>query len=189
MNSSNSIGRSSCFQLASNSIASGIGLVTDSSALYGFNGQYYGEHNNGHAWRILSEGENYLLPNVIMAHALVYAAGDDIYDYYTGAHTDFYSTRAVVRPAYIWNTFNQTGVELGWFNQRNKADGDTYHESGLKTTLFHTFKVGTSMLTSRPEIRFFATYLRSFDNEITQFTFNDDKKDQFTVGVQAEVWW
>ncbi|OSN02465.1 MULTISPECIES: carbohydrate porin [Enterobacterales] len=176
-------------QMANNSIASGMGLVTDSSALYGYNGQYYGEHTNGTAWRLLSEGENYLLPNVIMAHALVYAAGNDIYDYYTGAHTDFNSVRAVVRPAYIWDTFNQTGVELGWFDQRNKAGGETYHESGLKTTLFHTFKVGTSMLTSRPEIRFFATYLKTFDNEITQFTFNDDKKDQFTVGAQAEVWW
>lgn len=176
-------------QMANNSIASGMGLVTDSSALYGYNGQYYGEHTNGTAWRLLTEGENYLLPNVIMAHALVYAAGNDIYDYYTGAHTDFHSTRAVVRPAYIWDTFNQTGVELGWFDQRNKAGGETYHESGLKTTLFHTFKVGTSMLTSRPEIRFFATYLKTFDNEITQFTFNDDKKDQFTVGAQAEVWW
>ncbi|MEF3107705.1 carbohydrate porin [Raoultella sp. WB_B2P2-3] len=176
-------------QMANNSIASGMGLVTDSSALYGYNGQYYGEHTNGTAWRVLSEGENYLLPNVIMAHALVYAAGNDIYDYYTGGHTDFNSTRAVVRPAYIWDTFNQTGVELGWFDQRNKAGGETYHESGLKTTLFHTFKVGTSMLTSRPEIRFFATYLKTFDNEITQFTFNDNKKDQFTVGAQAEVWW
>ncbi|HDX8902196.1 TPA: carbohydrate porin [Klebsiella michiganensis] len=176
-------------QMANNSIASGMALVTDSSALYGYNGQYYGEHTNGTAWRVLSEGENYLLPNVIMAHALVYAAGNDIYDYYTGGHTDFNSTRAVVRPAYIWDTFNQTGVELGWFDQRNKAGGETYHESGLKTTLFHTFKVGTSMLTSRPEIRFFATYLKTFDNEITQFTFNDNKKDQFTVGAQAEVWW
>ena len=176
-------------QMASNSIASGMGLVTDSSALYGYNGQYYGEHTDGTAWRLLSEGENYLLPDVIVAHALVYAAGDDIYDYYTGAHTDFHSTRAVVRPAYIWDTFNQTGVELGWFSQRNKAQGETWRESGLKTTLFHTFKVGTSMLNSRPEIRFFATYLKSFDNQITQFTFNDDRKDQFTVGAQAEVWW
>ncbi|KAA8995893.1 MULTISPECIES: carbohydrate porin [Pectobacteriaceae] len=176
-------------QMANNSIASGMGLVTDSSALYGYNGQYYGEHTNGTAWRVLSEGENYLLPNVVIAHALVYAAGNDIYDYYTGAHTDFHSTRAVMRPAYIWDTFNQTGVELGWFDQRNKADGESYRESGLKMTLFHTLKVGPSMLTSRPEIRFFATYLKSFDNEITQFTFNDDKKDQFTVGAQAEVWW
>ncbi|WP_431022897.1 Porin LamB type (plasmid) [Erwinia rhapontici] len=176
-------------QMASNSIASGMALVSDSSALYGYNGQYYGEHSDGHAWRILSEGERYLLPNVVMAHALVYAAGDDIYDYYTGAHTDFLTARAVFRPAYIWDVYNQTGIELGWFDQRNKADDETYHESGLKTTLFHTFKVGTSMLTSRPEIRFFATYLKSFDNEITQFTFNDSKNNQLTVGAQAEVWW
>ncbi|ROP62038.1 carbohydrate-specific outer membrane porin [Enterobacter sp. BIGb0383] len=176
-------------QMASNSIASGMGLVTDSGALYGYNGQYFGEHSNGKAWRILSEGENYLLPDVIMAHALVYAMGDDVYDYFTGAHTDFHSTRAVLRPAYIWDTFNQTGVELGWFDQRNTSRDKKYHESGLKTTFFHTFKVGTSMLTSRPEVRFFATYLKSFDNDITQFTFNDARREQFTVGAQAEVWW
>ncbi len=95
----------------------------------------------------------------------------------------------MVRPAYIWDTYNQSGVELGWFTQTNKTGGVDYKESGLKTTLFHTFKVNTSMLTSRPEIRFYATYLKSFDNEITQFEFNDYKKDQFTIGTQAEVWW
>lgn len=176
-------------QSANNSIASGFALVTDSGALYGYNGQYYGEHTGGKAYRFLSEGENYLGNRLIMAHAIVYSFGNDVYDYFTGPHTDFNSTRLVVRPAYIWDTYNQTGVELGWFNQKNTAQDRNYRESGLKTTLFHTFKVNTSMLTSRPEIRFFATYLKSFDNEITQFEFNDYKKDQFTLGAQAEVWW
>lgn len=177
------------FQTANNSIASGFSLVTDSGALYGYNGQYYGEHTNGKAYRILSEGENYIASKYIVAHAFVYSFGNDVYDYYTGPHTDFNSTRIVVRPAYIWDTYNQTGVELGWFTQTNKTEGNNYKESGLKTTLFHTFKINTSMLTSRPEIRFYATYLKSFDNEITQFEFNDYKKDQFTIGTQAEVWW
>ncbi|WP_322355366.1 carbohydrate porin [Klebsiella quasipneumoniae] len=177
------------FQTANNSIASGFSLVTDSGALYGYNGQYYGEHTNGKAYRFLSEGENYIGSRYIVAHAFVYSFGNDVYDYYTGPHTDFNSTRIVVRPAYIWNTYNQSGIELGWFTQTNKTGGVDYKESGLKTTLFHTFKVNTSMLTSRPEIRFYATYLKSFDNEITQFEFNDYKKDQFTIGTQAEVWW
>ncbi|MEC5317549.1 carbohydrate porin [Brenneria populi subsp. brevivirga] len=176
-------------QTADNSIASGFSLVTDSHSHYGYNGQYYGEHTNGRAWRAIVEGENYLSSDVEMAYAMVFATGSDIYDYYTGPHTDFNSTRIVVRPAYIWDKYNQTGIELGWFNQNNKSQGNEYHESGLKTTLFHTFKVGTSMLNSRPEIRFFATYLKSFDNEITNFTFNDNKKDQLTLGAQAEVWW
>lgn len=45
---------------------------------------------------------------------------------------------------------NQTGVELGYFKQTNEADNVKLVESGYKTTLFHSFKVKTSMLTSRP---------------------------------------
>ena len=58
-----------------------------------------------------------------------------------------------------------------------------------KTTLFHTFKVNTSMLTSRPEIRFYATYIKALENELDGFTFEDNKDDQFAVGAQAEIWW
>jgi carbohydrate-specific outer membrane porin len=102
-----------------------------------------------------------------MANALVYSFGNDIYSYETGAHSDFESIRAVVRPAYIWDKFNQTGVELGYFTQQNKdISGNKYNESGYKTTLFHTFKVNTSLLTSRPEIRFYATYMKALETEL-----------------------
>ncbi|MEJ1657025.1 carbohydrate porin, partial [Escherichia coli] len=116
--------------------------------------------------------------------------GNDIYSYETGAHSDFESIRAVVRPAYIWDQYNQTGVELGYFTQQNKdANSNKFNESGYKTTLFHTFKVNTSMLTSRPEIRFYATYIKALENELDGFTFEDNKDDQFAVGAQAEIWW
>ncbi|HBN1810968.1 TPA: carbohydrate porin [Escherichia coli] len=112
------------------------------------------------------------------------------YGDHTGAHSDFESIRAVVRPAYIWDQYNQTGVELGYFTQQNKdANSNKYNESGYKTTLFHTFKVNTSMLTSRPEIRFYTTYIKALENELDGFTFEDNKDDQFAVGAQAEIWW
>lgn len=176
-------------QGADNSIASGFALISDANPTFGYNDQYYGEHAYGKAFRVISQGENYLRPDVVMAHALVYAHGNDIYDYNTGAHTDFDSVRAVVRPAYIWDSNNQTGVELAWFDQKNKTASETYHESGYKTTLYHALKVDTSILTSRPEIRFYGTWLKVQDNGISQFEFADAKSDQFTVGVQAEVWW
>ncbi|SCC25184.1 carbohydrate porin [Kosakonia oryziphila] len=177
------------FQAANNSIASGFALISDSNPAYGYYDQYYGEHSYGKAFRAISQGENYLSPDVIMAHALVYTHGNDVYDYNSGAHTDFNSVRAAVRPAYIWDTFNQTGVELAWFDQKNKTGGNEYHESGYKATLYHALKVDTSLLASRPEIRFYGTYLKVNDNGISQFEFADAKRDQFTVGVQAEVWW
>ncbi len=45
------------------------------------------------------------------------------------------------------------------------------------------------MLTSRPEIRFYATYIKSLENELDGFTFEENKVDQFAVGAQAEIWW
>lgn len=176
-------------QAANNSVASGFSLLSSANPSFGYNDEYYGEHTNGKAYRLISQGENYLSDDVIMAHSLVYSQGNDIYDYYTGPHTDFKTLRAVVRPAYIWDEHNQTGVELGWFNQNNQSAGVDYHESGYKTTLYHAFKVATSLLRSRPEIRVYGTYLKSNDNEISQFRFNDEKNDQFSVGVQTEVWW
>lgn len=176
-------------QGASNSIASGFMHISDSNPDYGYGSYYYGDHNNGTGIRLISQGEMYIRPDVIMANALVYGHGKDLYSYETGAHTNFNTFRAVLRPAYIWDDYNQTGVELAYFNQTNRAKGTSYRESGYKTTLFHTFKVDTSMLRSRPEIRFYGTWIKSIENEISEYSFENDKSDQFSVGVQAEVWW
>lgn len=176
-------------QAADNSLASGFALISNSGATYGFRDNYFGEHSYGKAFRVISQGEFYPSSQTVMAHALVYSAGNDIYSYDTGAHTDFRSYRAVVRPAWIWDNHNQTGVELAWFKQTNKQQGVDYTEKGYKTTLYHALKINSSMLESRPELRFYTTWLRAADNAISQFRFNDGRKDQLTIGAQAEVWW
>ncbi|NUF03063.1 hypothetical protein HL258_21645 [Escherichia coli] len=80
----------------------------------------------------------------------------------------------------IWNTWNQTGLELGWFKQQNKTQqGVTLNESAYKTTLWHALKVGESILGSRPEIRFYGTYINILDNELSNFKFNENSKDEF----------
>lgn len=38
-------------------------------------------------------------------------------------------------------------------------------------------------------IRFYGTYLHVLDNELSDFSFQDQKSDRFSLGVQAEVWW
>ena len=74
--------------------------------------------------------------------------------------------------------------------QKNKTEqGRSLKESAYKTTLYHALKVGPSLLGSRPEIRFYGTYINILDNELSQFKFNDNSKDEFMFGVQAEVWW
>ncbi|CAI0779979.1 carbohydrate porin [Serratia entomophila] len=177
-------------QVANNSIASSFSRFENSNPFVGYGSYYYGEHANGLAFRAIFQGELYLTDNIIMANALVYSQGKDIYSYNTRTKSDFDSLKTVVRPAYIWDKFNQSGVELGYFSQRNKSrEGTTRKESGVKSTLFHTFKVDTSMLRSRPEIRFYGTWFKILDNELDNFLFADEKKEQFTLGVQAEVTW
>lgn len=177
-------------QVANNSFASSFASFSDASNTMAHGRYYYGDHSNGIAWRLISQGEMYLTDNIIMANALVYSHGEDVYSYESGAHSNFDSIRTVIRPAWIWNTYNQTGVELGWFKQKNKNEqGDTLTESAYKTTLYHAFKVGTSLLGSRPEIRFYGTYINILDNELSNFNFNDNSKDEFMAGIQAEVWW
>lgn len=177
-------------QAANNSYASGFSNYDGANPAYGYDGYLYGDHTNGTAFRLISQGESYLSDRVIMANALVYSRGEDVFSYQTGAHTDFESVRTVVRPAWIWDQFNQTGVELGWFRQENHPQGgQTLTESAYKITPYHAFKVDTSLLNSRPEIRFYMTYIHLLDNEISSYSFQDNRKDQLTVGIQAEVWW
>ncbi len=154
-----------------------------------FNGRYYGDHTGGTAVRLTSQGEAYIGDHFIVANAIVYSFGNDIYSYETGAHSDFESIRAVVRPAYIWDQYNQTGVELGYFTQQNKdANSNKYNESGYKTTLFHTFKVNTSMLTCA---RKFVSTLRISKLWKTNWMASPLKTIKTTslLSVPAEIWW
>ncbi|KGT88703.1 porin [Enterobacter cancerogenus] len=177
-------------QAANNSVASSFAKYSGGSPFQGNNGTYYGDHTNGVAYRAISQGETFITDNIKIANALVFSTGKDIYSYETGAHTDFTGYKTVVRPAWVWNKYHQTGVELGWFQQKNKLEnGEKKTEQGYKTTLYHALKVDTSMLASRPEIRFYGTYLHVDKNEISNYRFRDNKDDQFSVGVQAEVWW
>lgn len=177
-------------QVANNSYASSFSNFSGASNSMAHGRYYYGDHTNGVALRLISQGEMYLADRVIMANALVWSHGNDIYSYESGAHSDFDSFRAVIRPAWIWDTWNQTGVELGWFAQKNKTEqGKDLKESAYKTTLYHALKIGPSLLGSRPEIRFYGTYINILDNDLSQYRFNDDSKDELMLGVQAEVWW
>lgn len=177
-------------QVANNSYASSFANFSGASNSMAPGRYYYGDQTDGVAWRLISQGEMYLADKIIMANALVYSQGSDVYSYESGAHSDFSSIRAVIRPAWIWDTWNQTGLELSWFTQKNKTEqGVNLKESGYKTTLYHALKVGPSLLGSRPEIRFYGTYLNILDNELSNFRFNENSKNEFMAGVQAEVWW
>lgn len=177
-------------QTASNSIASQFANINTNNPEFAANSNndYIGEHTGGTAYRLVSQGEAYLADKVIMSHALAFTLGNDVYSYdMSKAHTDFMSFKSAIRPAYIWDRYQQTGVELGYFHQRNKVSEQKYDEEGYKTTLFHTFKVAESLLTSRPDIRFYVSYIHALQNDISHFDFNG-KNNQISFGIQTEVW-
>ncbi len=175
-------------QVANNSIASSFMNISGATPLLDYGSMYYGNHTNGTAWRLMNQGEIYLTNNVIMQNAMVLATGNDLYSYNTGAHTDFDNIRLALRPSYIWDQYNQTGIEVGYFKQTNKTPEDVYYESGYKVTLAHTYKIDHSLL-SRPEIRLYTTYLKTLNNEIDNHTFNDGADHQVMFGAEAEVVW
>ena len=169
---------------ATNSIASTFASIDGPNPDYSLS-----DSDGASAFRLISQGETYLFDkNVILANAMVLSHGEGVYTD-SQSNVDFDSLRVVLRPAYIWDQYNQTGMEFGWFTQTNTVDHEDYDESGYKVTAFHSLKVATSMLRSRPEIRFFATYMEADKNEISDFSFSDGGKNQLSAGVQAEVWW
>lgn len=161
--------------------------ISSANPDFDFNSSYYGIHRGGIGWRLVDQGEVYLGEKIIMAHALVYGRGYDLYSPYTGAHTDFKTARAVIRPSWIWNKNMQTATELGWFTQENRINNTSLNESGYKVTLAQVYKVDTSILNSRPELRLYSTYLKALENEIDHQRFNDDKNYQISFGAQVEV--
>ncbi|UMX83880.1 carbohydrate porin [Klebsiella pneumoniae] len=97
----------------------------------------------------------------------------------------------------MWDKYNQTGVELGYFKQQTKMlPARNITSPAYKTTLFHTFKVNTSMLTSsRPEIRFMPPILKrriltSIRPRIIPPAFlKTGRTISLPWGAQAEIWW
>lgn len=177
-------------QTATNSVASQFANINTNNPEFAANADndYIGTHTGGKAYRLVSEGEAYLSDDVIVAHALALTTGSDVYSYDLNLpHTDFSSFKSAIRPAYIWDNYNQSGVEIGYFKQKNKSGNKTYREEGYKTTLYHSFKVGKSILSSRPDIRFYVSYIESLQNDISKFDFNG-KDHQLSFGVQTEVW-
>jgi len=152
-------------QGANNGTATNMARIHGANPFLAHGDNYFGEQSGGHLYRYVTQGETFLGDHFGMAHALAVATSSDIVDPETfAAHSDIDYVRAAIRPAYIWPSNNQTGVELGYFTQDSETEGVKKNEAGYKTTLFHTIKFGKSAFRSRPEIRFYGTYLKALNN-------------------------
>ncbi|HDY2716598.1 TPA: carbohydrate porin [Escherichia coli] len=150
---------------------------------------------------IESKGDKTTIESVTLKDISKYIK-DDIGFSYQGYFRSGWGTGNHGSPqTYAAGSLGRFGNEMsGWFDltlnqrvynqQQNKTQqGVTLNESAYKTTLWHALKVGESILGSRPEIRFYGTYINILDNELSNFKFNENSKNEFMAGIQVEVWW
>ncbi|WGY46642.1 carbohydrate porin [Vibrio sp. ABG19] len=175
-------------QAANNGIATNMARIHGANPVLAHGGNYYSQQSGGALVRFVSQGENFIGDHFGIAHAIAVATSSDIYDPDAlVAHSDINYVRTAIRPAYIWSNFNQTGMELGYFKQTSKSEGETLNESGYKATLFHNIKFGKG-INSSPEIRFYASYLEALENDIDNVTFDGDDH-QLKFGVTVDLWY
>lgn len=176
------------FQVANNGMATNMTRIHGANPYLGHSDNYFGEQSGGVLYRAITQGENFIGDHFGIVHAVTFGKASDIVDPETfSPHSDITYFRSAIRPAYIWENYNQTGVELGYFKQDSKQNGQTLIESGYKTTFFHSIRFEKSSFGLLPEIRFYATYLKALDNELDNVVFADNKDDQWKFGISANV--
>ncbi len=112
--------------------------------------------------------------------------------------------RVVLRPWYKLTKMTRIVTEFGAYGEyKEYKDGTKKHDRIQKATLAYAITPDAGNFWSRPEIRFFATWLHGTDNDITYSGIkhaNDfdlegrgtgyrDGTTDMQVGVQVEAWW
>lgn len=108
------------------------------------------------------------------------------------------SFRVVVRPSYQLTKYTRLLAEVGaYWNHTKYAGQDKILERQQKYTLAYAI-APTADIFSRPELRFYVTYLHASDWDRTDANWakgirnhDGDKyyKDNYMFGIQAEAWW
>lgn len=141
-----------------------------------------GDISSAKGYRFISTGDINISDNLMINHVFTYGQAKDHGDWLD--KEDLLSF--VARPVYSWSQYNKTLFELGYFKQEKTWDSGSKDKfSGTKLTLSHAISTGDGFF-ARPEIRFFASYLK--DNENDSFNGGRDN-DTINYGVQVEAWW
>ena len=170
---------------------------------------YSGASNSAHRWSLINMGETHFTPSIGMFHVF-YASTSDGYDNnlnstnYTSKKSDK-AVSFVVRPYFQLTKMTRIYVEGGWYAQSTKsynADNlgtKTVGEHGSKYTVAYAITPDASNFWSRPELRFFVSYLKGADQDLSSYGSSNAylgntkiesiKDDNYIFGVQAEAWW
>ena len=104
----------------------------------------------------------------------------------------FYFTRfqLVVRPYLKLTKMTRLLAEGGFFTSTDKyIDGSKVNKQVQKYTLAYAITPDAGNFWSRPEIRFYGTYLHSNGAVDLSEWGKTNKTNTFIVGAQVEAWW
>ncbi|MDW6004693.1 maltoporin [Vibrio mangrovi] len=141
-----------------------------------------GDVSNANGYRLINTGDFHVSEHLALNHVLTYG------------YTEKYATNVkdrdllslAIRPTYAWSKHHKTVFELGYFTSTVKnTDGTEVKSGGEKLTVAQVLAAGEDVL-ARPEIRFYATYIKDTEGK----SFNDNRDDDdIRLGVQIEAWW
>ncbi len=143
---------------------------------------------SGDGFRIINWGVLPVGDKVEFGHQLVYGQSNDVtIDGVAGSDADTFSV--VVRPMYKWDEIQKTILELGYYHDTKDLKGqDSQDRDGQKYTIAQAWSAGPSFW-ARPEIRVFASYLKSGGDNGQTFNGSNNDDNTWNFGVQAEAWW
>ena len=165
-------------------------------AFYGDGSWYGAEAKDGaDGFRIINHGAISLGDSWDLSHQLVYGVGNEMWDGLDKVE----AMSVVVRPVYKWTDTVKTIFEAGYSQDKTTPiSGSSTSVDSQKFTIAQAFSAGKGFW-ARPEIRVFASYLKTEAVEWKEVTagnwqplplFNGNKDDNtWNFGVQAEAWW
>ena len=185
-----------------------------------------GDANHAYRWTLINTGDIHFTPDFGLNHVFYasYASGYDNNVFFNARNANQYagkrksdtSVQLVVRPYYRLTKMTRLYVEAGFYaatekNYTYNADYDVFGTAnttsqGQKYTLAYAITPDAGNFWSRPELRFFVTYLHGNENgqDFSSFgsvggkleqdgqtiaQYSNTKTSNTLFGVQAEAWW
>ena len=186
-----------------------------------------GDANHAYRWTLINTGDIHFTPDFGLNHVFYasYASGYDnnVFfnarnkkDQHAGKRKSDTSVQLVVRPYYRLTKMTRLYVEAGFYaaTEKNYTYDSKYDvfgtanttSQGQKYTLAYAITPDAGNFWSRPELRFFVTYLHGNENgqDFSSFgsvggkleqdgqtiaQYSNTKTSNTLFGVQAEAWW
>ncbi len=170
---------------------------TGSQAGMGECSAWGGEDGNG--YRLFNFGETTLVGDLHMFHVVSYEYTKYDKPWHSDAEDPNKKTKewqAVIRPWYKLTKMTRVYAELGaWGKTTSEKNKEDFNERAQKITLAYAITPDAGNFWSRPEIRFFGTWLHGdtrnngekYHNAVVN-SYRGGSVDM-QVGVQVEAWW